>query len=141
MLLVVKLNPSCADSCAEESVCQHAKQGEAVRQSQGHVLSIPWPPHQHHLPSPPARLGTTEMPLTFLLDFIRQIGTVRQTRATEHLPEKGENRHGDLPLGSVGIGEKPKKRVWNFPPRPQAHSPHGHSSSRFQCHIINDTFL
>lgn len=141
MLLVVKLNPSCADLCAEESVCQHAKQGGAIRQSPGHVLSILRPPHQHHLPTQPACLGTTEMLLTFLLDFIRQIRTVRQTTATEYSPENGENRHGDLPPGSVGIGEKPKRRVWNFPPRPHAHSPHGHSSSRFQCHIINDTFL
>lgn len=106
MLLVVKLNPSCADLCAEESVCQHAKQGGAIRQSPGHVLSILRPPHQHPLPRQPARLGTTEMLLTFLLDFIRQIGTVRQTTATEYSPENGENRHGDLPPGSVGIGEK-----------------------------------
>ena len=49
------------------------------------------------------------MPLTFLLDFIRQIGTVRQTTAMEYLPENGENRRGDLPAGSVGIGEEKKK--------------------------------
>lgn len=58
------------------------------------------------------------MPLTFLLDFIRQIGTVRQTTAMEYLPENGENRRGDLPAGSVGIGEEKKseRRVWNLPP-------------------------
>lgn len=49
------------------------------------------------------------MPLTLLLDFIRQIGTVRQTTATEYLPENGENRRGDLPAGSVRIGEGKKK--------------------------------
>lgn len=48
------------------------------------------------------------MPLTFLLDFIRQIGTVYQTTAMEYLPENGENRRGDLPAGSVGIEEEKK---------------------------------
>lgn len=64
---------------------------------------------QQQLPTPPAHLGITGMPLTLLLDFIRQIGTVRQTTATEYLPENGENRRGDLPAGSVRIGEGTKK--------------------------------
>lgn len=98
---------------------------------------------QQQLPMPPAHLGITEMPLTLLLDFIRQIGTVRQTTATEYLPENGENRRGDLPAGSVRIGEgkKSQRRVWNLPPHLYSYSPKGHGSSRFQCHIINDTFL
>lgn len=81
------------------------------------------------------------MPLKFLLDFIRQIGTVHQTTAMEYLPENGENRRGDLPAGSVGIEEEKKseRRVWNLPP--YLYSPQDHGSSKFQCHIINDMIL
>lgn len=39
--------------------------------------------------------------LTFVLDFIRQIGMVLQITAMEHLPESGENRHGALPQGGI----------------------------------------
>lgn len=108
MLLVVKLNPSSADSPVLRRVSANMPR-ERSNQSvtwTGHVPSILRPPHQHHLPTPPTSLGITDMPLTFLLDFIRQIRTVHQTIAREHLPENGENSRGDLPPGSVGIGEK-----------------------------------
>lgn len=38
-----------------------------------------------------------EAPLTFLLDFIRQIGMVPRITAAEYLPESVKNRHEDLP--------------------------------------------
>lgn len=109
MPLVIKLNPSCADSRTEESVCKHAEgEEQPVRRLKVSLQSCSLHTSSTS-PTPPARLGVTEMLLTFLLDFIRQIGTVRQTTATEYLPENGKNRRGDLPAGSVGIGEEKKK--------------------------------
>lgn len=53
-------------------------------------------------PNPPSRLGTLQVHLTFLLDFIRQIGTGHQTTAAAYLPESGDNWHGGLLQGGIG---------------------------------------